>query len=205
MRIIVVVFAIASGLLVLLGYFIPVGILQEIRQLFLQWAVILAGVAVVVGVFNLFDVHWSKIHEKQKGRYYSILLIVSLGISAALGLVFGPDSDSMRFFLDAIIVPAEATLMALLAVTLIYASVRLFRRRTDLMTGLFLGVVVVTLLASVPLPFGKIPVLSDILHPLLVKVFAVGGARGILLGVSLGALVTGLRVLFGVDRPYGGR
>jgi hypothetical protein len=28
--------------------------------------------------------------------------------------------------------------------------------------------------------------------------------RGILIGVALGALTTGLRVLFGADRPYGG-
>jgi len=35
-------------------------------------------------------------------------------------------------------------------------------------------------------------------------VFAAGGARGILLGVALGTLTTGLRILFGADRPYGG-
>jgi hypothetical protein len=34
--------------------------------------------------------------------------------------------------------------------------------------------------------------------------FSRGGARGLLLGISLGALLTGLRVIFGVDRPYGG-
>jgi len=32
-----------------------------------------------------------------------------------------------------------------------------------------------------------------------------GGARGILIGVALGSLLTGLRVLFGFDRPYGGK
>jgi len=39
---------------------------------------------------------------------------------------------------------------------------------------------------------------------LLSKYFATAGARGILIGIALGALTTGLRVLFGVDRPYGG-
>jgi len=34
-------------------------------------------------------------------------------------------------------------------------------------------------------------------------VVAAGGARGILLGVALGSIVTGLRVLLAVDRPYG--
>ncbi len=30
-----------------------------------------------------------------------------------------------------------------------------------------------------------------------------GAARGIVLGVALGAITTGLRVLLGADRPYG--
>ena len=34
---------------------------------------------------------------------------------------------------------------------------------------------------------------------------ASGGARGILIGVALGTLTTGLRILFGADRPYGGK
>jgi len=32
----------------------------------------------------------------------------------------------------------------------------------------------------------------------------VAGARGILLGVSLGVIATGVRILIGSDRPYGG-
>ena len=38
---------------------------------------------------------------------------------------------------NAVIVPVEASLMAILAVTLIYASIRLFRRRVDVMTVSF--------------------------------------------------------------------
>ena len=71
------------------------------------------------------------------------------------------------------------------------------------MTFIFLGVVLVALLAATPLPFGKIPGASFI-EWLLRDNFAAGGSRGILIGVALGALTTGLRVLFGVDRPYGG-
>jgi hypothetical protein len=36
----------------------------------------------------------------------------------------------------------------------------------------------------------------------LVNTWAVAGARGILLGVALGAIATGLRILLGSDRPY---
>jgi hypothetical protein len=38
-----------------------------------------------------------------------------------------------------------------------------------------------------------------------IGMFSQGGARGLLLGIALGALLTGLRVIFGVDRPYGGQ
>ena len=49
--------AIATGLLVLLGYFFPNEILNGIRITIVQWAIILAGAAVLVGVSNLFFVH----------------------------------------------------------------------------------------------------------------------------------------------------
>jgi len=203
MRIVAAGIAIASGLLVLLGYFVPLEMLLEIRLLLLQWAIILAAVAVLVGVLNLLGVHWHKIRTRQKGTAYSILLIVSLFASAILGIVLGTSNPTLDFFLEAIIIPGEAALMALLAVTLVYASARLLRRRVDLMTFIFLGVVVVILLAAAPLPFGKIPGAAFI-EWLLRDNFATAGSRGILIGVALGALTTGLRVLFGIDRPYGG-
>ncbi len=38
----------------------------------------------------------------------------------------------------------------------------------------------------------------------VVNLLPEAGARGILLGVALGSVTTGLRILMGVDRPYGG-
>jgi hypothetical protein len=209
-RIVAAGVAIASGLLVLLGYFVPLEMLLEIRLLLLQWAIILAAVAVLVGVLNLLGVHWHKVRTRQKGAIYSILLLLSLVVSALVGIFLGTSKITIDFynitmdlFLEAIIIPGEAALMALLAVTLVYASARLLRRRVDLMTFIFLGVVVVILLAAAPLPFGKIPGAAFI-EWLLRDNFATAGSRGILIGVALGALTTGLRVLFGIDRPYGG-
>jgi hypothetical protein len=37
----------------------------------------------------------------------------------------------------------------------------------------------------------------------VVQVLSVGGARALLLGVALGAVATGLRVLLAAERPYG--
>jgi len=204
MRIVAAVVAIAFGLIVLLGYFVPVNVLLEFRLVLVQWAIVLAGTAVLIGVFNLLGVHWQKIRTNQKNGAYSILLIFSLVITFLLGLFFGTNSSFMRFILDGIIVPAEATLMALLAVTLIYASNRLLRRRADVMSFIFLGVAIVILMISAPLPFGRLPG-ADGIKWFLTDFFTVAGTRGLLIGVALGALTTCLRVLFGIDRPYGGK
>ena len=203
MRILAAGVAIAAGLLVLFGYFVPMENLLQLRLLLVSWATIMTAVAILVGVLNLFGVHWHKIRTRQKNSVYSILLIFSLFATAVLGIV-GTNNPVLSFVLDAIIVPAEATLMALLAVTLIYASARLLRRRADLMSFIFLGVAIVILLVSAPLPFGKVPG-AEAVKWFITEFFGMAGARGILIGVALGALTTGLRVLFGVDRPYGGK
>ena len=104
---------------------------------------------------------------------------------------------------NSVIVPVEASLMALLAVTLVYASVRLLRRRTSAMSLVFLGTAVVMLIASASLPLGDVGIFSDFLRPWMQHVLAMGGARGLLIGIGLGTLTTGLRVLMGADRPYG--
>jgi hypothetical protein len=202
MRVFTAAFAIASGLIVLLGYFYPIDQLLELRLRLIDWAIIIAGMAVLIGMYNLIAVQMEKIRMRQKGSLYGALLVVSLISTFGLGVVLGPENSYMRIAVNAVIVPVEASLMAILAVTLIYASVRLLRRRVDVMTVLFLIVAVVFLLAMMPTPFGPIP--GDLFIVQTARIFSSGGARGLLIGIALGTLLTGLRVLFGIDRPYGG-
>ena len=203
MRYIAVAIAIIAGMIVLIGYFVPA--LAGVQGILLNWAIILAGVAALVGVFNLISVHGDKIRRREKGTIYSALLLISLFVSFIFGIALGPDNPNMRLLVSAVIVPVEATFMALLSVTLLYASVRLLRRRADLMSVIFLVTAVLMLIASATLPFGEIGPLTDIIRPWIQQVLALGGARGILIGVALGTLTTGLRVIFGADRPYGGK
>lgn len=195
--------AIAAGLLVLAGYFIPA--LAGLQALLLDWAMILAGMAALVGVFNLISVHGEKIRKRETGSVYSALLILSLFAAFIFGLLLGPEHPAMRMVVSGVIVPVEASLMAIVSVTLLYAAIRLLRRRAGMMSLIFLISALLILAGSASLPFGEIPVLGNMLRPWLVQVLALGGARGILIGVALGILTTGLRVLTAVDRPYGGK
>jgi hypothetical protein len=204
MRYFTAAFAIATGLIVLLGYFFP-GPLESLRFYLVDGTIMIAGIAVLVGIFNLVAVQMEKIRNRQKGGMYGAILIVSLLITFVSGIVLGPQHPYMRLTVDAIIVPVEASLMAILAITLIYASIRLLRRRVDVMSVLFLAVAIVFLIAILPTPFG--PLFGERGNQALVnflETFSHGGTRGLLIGIALGTLLTGLRVLFGIDRPYGG-
>jgi hypothetical protein len=205
MRYITVAIAIASGLIVLFGYVYPLDTLIQLRVMLTNWAVIVAAMAVFVGVANLVFVHVDKIRRREKNSIYGVLLIASLLVTVFIGILgelLGISGSFMKFAVDAIIVPVEASLMAILAVTLVYASIRLLRRRADVMTVIFLVVAILFLIAMIPTPAGPIP--GDFLLLQFLHMFSDGGARGLLIGIALGALLTSLRVLFGIDRPYGG-
>jgi hypothetical protein len=203
MHIVAVVLAVATGVLILLGYLVPA--LQGVQSVLLGWVMILAGTAAVIGVFNLVLVHANRISNRERGAGYSAVLLISLFISFMFGLVLRPDHPYIQLLINAIVVPAEASLMALLAISLLYASVRLLRRRQDAMSIVFLATAILMLVASATLPFGQLSFLNDFIRPWFQHVWALGGARGILIGVGLGTLATGLRILLGVDRPYGAK
>jgi hypothetical protein len=202
MRVLTAVIAIAAGVLVLGGYFFPP--LANIQTLLLNWAILFAGMAALVGIFNLISVHTDKVRRQEKGSIYSAVLVIALVVTFTAGLVLRPDNAAMQILMNGIIIPVEAALMGLLTVSLIYAAIRLLRRRADLMSVVFLVTALLLILASATLPFGNIPVLGNLVRPWITQILALGGARGILIGVALGTLTTGLRVLFGADRPYGG-
>ena len=201
MRVITAVIAIAFGILVLCGYFFPA--FAVLQTYLLNWAIILAGVAALAGIFNLFSVHADKVRRGEKGGVYSALLVISLVAAFSLGIILRPEHSVMKSVMNGIIIPTEAALMGILTISLVYAAIRLLRRRVDVMSILFLLTAVFLLLGSVTLPSGEIPVLGTAAR-WVTQVLALGGMRGILIGVALGALTTGLRVLFGADRPYGG-
>lgn len=209
MRVLTAFIAIAVGVLILLGYFIPREILPQaetFQVILLDWAIIFAGAATLVGIFNLAAVHTEKIRRRAKDGIYSAILVIGLFAAFLFGLILTPQNILVQtFVLNGIIVPIEAALLGVLTVTLLYAAVRLLRRRADMMTIIFILTASVIFLGSATLPFGDVPVIGTLVRPWVSQIWALGGARGILIGVALGALLTGLRVLFGMDRPYGGK
>lgn len=196
--------AIVAGVLVLLGYLLPT-LLGGLRQYLIQLAVILTAFAVLLGIFNLASVHWKRATGPKAGakNIYSAVLLLSLLLTILLVGIAGPTGFWSIWLVNTFQIPVEASLLAVLAVVLLFAAARLLSRRLHWASLLFLSAAVLVLIGIAPLPyFGQFTLLSN-LHHWLSSVPALAGARGLLLGVALGSIATGLRILMGVDHPYG--
>jgi hypothetical protein len=165
--------------------------------------VILTAVVSLVGIANLTRVHWQKVQKGEAGNVYSAVLLIFLFLTIVITGFFGPNSDWSLWIFNYVEVPIESSLMAVLAVVLAYASARMLKRRLTFFSLIFVATVLLVLLGTVSIPGIQIPMLRD-LRNWFTNVLAVAGARGILIGVGLGTVATGLRILIGADRPYGG-
>lgn len=196
--------AIAAGLVVLLGYFLPVPELTPVRSAMIDWAVIVAGSAGLIAIIHLIKVHWKKLTSSQNQDYYSLITLIAFFLTLAAGLLLGPGDNRFQKVVTSIQVPIEASLMGVLAISLTFSSIRLFQRRKGWMALTFaISAVVFLILTSGILSVSdQVPFLKEILSAL--NALPIAGARGILLGIALGSLTTGLRILLAADRPYSG-
>ena len=196
--------AIGVGILLLLGLFTRIELFDTIATRLIDTAVIIAAFALFLGVINVLRVHARKIQHGQPGRIYSVVLIIAMLTVLAIGLLSlpgqasGPSQPIIQWIFANIQAPIQASLSALLVFFVITAAYRLLLVR-NLESGVMLVVVILVLLGQMTL--GLLPVLPE-LKEWILDVPAMAGVRGILLGVALGAVLTGIRLLLGVERPY---
>jgi hypothetical protein len=191
--------AVVTGLLTLAGYLFPQTLLGSYRDQLIEWAVMVGGFAVILGLLNVLSGHSKRVFTLGKGWVYSLVLLVAALVSWIPPLVQGPSQRATQQIFDTVIAPVGASLAALLVFTLTLAAFRLLRHRRSPWSLLFIGVVVLTLLGSTPIQ--GLEWLSEV-RTWLIGVPGMAGIRGLLLGVALGIVVTGLRVLLTRDRPY---
>lgn len=195
-----------AGGLVLLGYFVDFELMSQVQLSLMEVTALLASGALLLGLVNLVSVHIRKVGDQESDWPYSAVLVLTLLFTLVVGVGLGPDSGFMLAVFNSIQLPVEASLMALLSVTLIIAGFRLLQRRSGWGSLVFVATVLIVLMVSAPWPGGDQGLLGELrawLRAEIVQVLAVGGARGILIGVALGAIATGARVLLAVERPYG--
>jgi hypothetical protein len=191
------------GFVVLIGYFIQVPWLGTLGNIFLRFSVILASVALWIGLFSLARNHWERISGKQQGWFFSLVTLIAMLVTILIGMIYKPTSKQALWIFNFIHVPIESSLAAVLAIILVYTAARLLYRRLNFTSVVFLIIVLLVISGTVSLSQFEIPGLT-IVRSWILQVWSLGGLRGLLLGVALGAIATGVRVLIGLERPYQG-
>lgn len=211
-----VAIAMSFGFVVLLGYFFGTNSAGEttmlgiLRDYFLKGAIVMLAMALLVGITNLASVHGKKIQKGDQATYSLLLLIAMVG-TIAIGIfdifrIYVLEETSFKWtqwVFENVQLPIETSLMAVLAISLTYAAARLLSKRMTVFSAIFLGALLVLFLGAIPQLTSRLPLLGDF-RSWIIEIPTVGGARGILLGVALGTIATGIRILIGSDRPYRG-
>ncbi len=200
--------AIGVGLVTLVTYFFEGADILNLRLVLTNWAVILGGLAVLVGVLNLLLVHARRVQSQARGWVYSLvtiaaaLFMILVGSGEGLRSGISPlyeETSVTRVLFSGVVVASQAALASLVMFFLVLAAMRMMRSRPNLWSAGFLAAVLITLIGW--MPFGSMSTVNRI-RDWLISVPASAGARGIILGVALGTLTVGIRVLTGVERPY---
>lgn len=192
--------AIAVGLFVLVSLLVPFPLLSAIGTYFIDTAVIIAAFALFLGLINVVHVHLRHIRQRTPTWIYSVVLLIALFAVLVLGLFRTERSEPMvGWVFTYLLAPVQATLGALLAFLILLAAYRLFRLR-NLESAVLLIVALLVLVGQASA--GLLPVFPE-MRDWILDVPALAGVRGILLGVALGTVLTGIRLLLGIERPYG--
>lgn len=200
-RIIAILIASLTGLTVLAGYFFQAQ-LANLTGLLIEWGILLVGLAGVIGIGYLLKMHLVRVVRWQKGSLLSLIVLVAFLVTVGIGFFLPSESAFFRNWVLNIQIPVETSLLAILTVTMLFASLRIIRTRGwTLMSASFLISALISLILNL-----------HYLNPAngtagaewleFVRRLPLAGLRGILIGIALGGLIVGLRVLLGMDRPY---
>ncbi len=199
--------AVSAGAVVLVSFFLKHPLLDALGSMLTGWVTLLVAFGLFLGIWNLAGRHAARLRDRDRDWFHSLVILAALCCTLLLGLwpgSAGPNEAAVSWEYRYVYTPLNATVFSLLAFFVASAAYRAFRLRSR-ESAVLLIVGVLVLLGQVPIGFQiwpELPLIKD----WLLEVPAAAGVRGIVLGVALGTVTTGLRVLLGQDRPYfGGR
>jgi hypothetical protein len=191
-----IIIAVVSGLLFLAALFFQ-PVTAAWLNLILNWVIVVTAVGLMVSVARLIATHLRHIAVGRRGFLFSMIFIIAFSATLIAGIFMGEENPEYLRWIRAIQVPLETALLGLVALVMMSVATKVFRERGWSFLTLSFGF---SALVFLFLNLGFLRLNQD---PSLGKVVAVvqglpmAGARGLLIGIALGALFMGLRMLFG--------
>ncbi len=198
------------GVVMMLTQFSPHSFSQGIYEEVLSWALIISPFMLVLGTVTLIQTHVARIRRRTEHWQYSFIIFAGILLMVVIGIPFGPQHPIFVWLFNNVQVPMDATMFSLLAFFIASAAYRAFRART-FEASLLLVTALIVMLGNVPigdlfwntvlsgLPWDN--GLSDTKQWILDNP-NLSARRGIILGVSLGAISQSIRILLGIERSY---
>ena len=194
------------GIVMLFTQFIPHSSSQSLYQEVIGWALIITPFALILSSLSLIQTHLTKIRRRVEHWQYSIFVFIGILAMVVIGVPFGPQNPVFEWLFNNIQVPMDATMFSLLAFFIASAAYRAFRART-LEASLLLITALIVMLGNVPvgdLMFSWLPWenSTSAMKQWILDNPNLSARRGIILGVSLGAISQSIRILLGIERSY---
>lgn len=193
------------GIILLLDYFVKFNPLQSTAATITSWSTVLTGVIIAIGLCNLTIVQGNRVLKKAKGQWpFSLWLVVSMYATIIIGLwaqvPWGMENDTWRFIYTYINTPITQTISSLFGFYVISAAFHSLRAKNAESMLFMLSALAIFFWAA---PIGSViwPGFST-LGNWLMTIFTAGVYRGVLLGISLGLISYGVRVVIGRERGY---
>jgi len=162
-----------------------------------------------VGALNVLRIHWHRIQRRKPGDYswlYSSWIYVLVVLFVITGVLLGvysglrTEEPSYIWMFDYVLTPLDASMYSILAFFIASGAYRAFRART--------AEAALLLIAGTLVMLGNAPIGGVIwsgfidINTWIQRIPMMAGMRGILIGVGLGAIAMGIRILTGRERGY---
>src|SRR5262245_52547733 len=144
-RLIATLIAGVAGLIVLVDFAGSIGQIDALARLLVDWAALLAALALLVGLFSVAGSHFMRVLRRRPDWGYSVVMLVAMLLVIVSGTIIGiwDDNGEMKFvtvpnslveqpvrdLFRAFYQPLAASFLALLAFFSLSAALRALRRR----------------------------------------------------------------------------
>ncbi len=189
------------GFIFAIHTFVPHKASADFYDWYQTWMKAISPFMVLLGIMSLFMVNTAKIRRKVPNWQYSVVTLLSLIVTGAIGFIWGTQEGTpFMWTFKNIQLPMGATMFSLLAFYIASAAYKAFRARS-LEATVLLGAAIIVMLGQVPIGMAIsrwIPETSN----WILNVPNLAAKRGIALGVGLGMTATSLKILLGIERTY---
>lgn len=189
------------AIIVVLDFFIKVPLLRTASNEVGKWVVIGSACALGLGLVNLIQIHGRRIIDRKGNQWlYSAWLLFVMFVVLFFGGVWGTSNRVFVWFFDNIYSPADGTAFSLATLYMTSAAYRSFRARSwEAAVLLIFGVIAMLKNAPVgELIWTGFPPLGT-----WILTYPSGGVyRAIIMGIGLGIIFIGIRVLLGLEKGF---